>query len=381
MRISELLAAQRLEQSRSLRTPLSQDDSQPQDAPMPATPATQTARTPPLTHLRAPGTSFPPQTGIRSAEIYTALVRNARALVKGLAQPAVKYPDLEDLCEALEWTMEGLETQPARLLEYVERSTPDDYLPGHSANVTILSIALAQKMGLSKDQTRIVGMGAFLHDAGLVAYQSVYQQSTQLSEADKQAMRQYPVKSVELLKGFLDALQPEHQATITRIILQAKERISGDGYPNHLRGEQICQEAQIVGLCDTYESITHPRAYRGRRLPHETLRKLIELSGEAFDGALIKKLWETLSLFPPGSFVRLNTGEIGRVADINRNLPTRPVVRILLNAAGSRVKEERTVDLSKASGLVVEKAVDECSLKMADRRLLLELRAQKWWFW
>ena len=181
------------------------------------------------------------------------------------------------------------------------------------------------------------------------------------------------------MKGFLHFLNPESRTAIEKIILQNHERISGQGYPNKLKGPEISQEAQMVGLCHTYESLSHPRPYRPRRLSHETLRYLIELSGETFDSGLLKKLWETLSLFPPGSFVKLNNGTVAKVLEIRQDQPLKPMVRAMVTAQGQRVREENVIDLSRESKIAIEGAVDECALKVADPALHLELKAQKWW--
>jgi len=383
MRISDIVTTKRTERIKSQKPDSLRESpsAERREFAVSAFLPTAYALKPAIAQTKLSETRRMPHARIRPTEIYSNLTRIARSFLEGISQEPVKYPDLEEICEAIEWIMEGLEFQPSRLLEFVERSTPEDYLPGHTANVTVLSTALAQQMGWPKERQRILALGALLHDAGMVAHRSIYSKPAELNCEEKEAIMSSPQKGAEALNDFFEAIAPKPREVVRGIVLQSKERISGNGFPNKLPAEQILVESQIVGLCSTYEALTHPRPFRGRKLPHDTLRQMIELSGESFDGGLIKTLWETLTLFPPGSFVKLNTGETAKVIDLNKTLPTRPIVKVVISANEEKVKEEKIIDLSKTPSVLIEGAVDECSLKLTDKRLLLELRAQKWWFW
>jgi hypothetical protein len=224
-----------------------------------------------------------------------------------------------------------------------------------------------------------VGLGALLHDARFAPHRDLYNQEGPEGRRGEKLLRIAPEEGTDLLKTFLADLAPDAAELVRRIVLESGERLSGTG-PLGLREDAISQEAQVVGLCDHYKSLCHSSPHRPRTLSHDALRELVEMSGVEFHGELIKKLWETLTLFPPGSFVSLNTGEIARVVDINRESPSRPVVKVVLSPDRQKETEEKIIDLSKTSEVSVEKAVDECALKTTDRRLLLELRAQRWWF-
>jgi HD-GYP domain-containing protein (c-di-GMP phosphodiesterase class II) len=316
----------------------------------------------------------------KAANVYGNLVRSSREILAGLSKELIQMPDLEEICEAIDRVIGAAEQEACAILELAARSTPDDYLPGHIANVTVLCIALSRELKCPKETQRALGVGALLHDAGIAFQRLPCPDSEIFSPEEKGIMRKLPDECIRILKDFLESLAPPSRAVVENVILQSQERISGEGYPNNLKGSQISQEAQVVGLCDTYEALSHPRPYRQRKLPHDTLRYLIELAGETFDAILIKKLWETLGLFPPGSFVKLNTNEIAKIVGTNKTFPTRPVVRLIASASGEKIAGEKLIDLSQAPGIAIERAVDECSLNLADRRLVLELRTQKWWF-
>ena len=82
----------------------------------------------------------------KPGEIYGMTVREARALSAGLTAHPVRPVDADALSESVEAVMTSLEESPSKLLVFVERSTADDYVPGHLANVCILCLATAKKM-------------------------------------------------------------------------------------------------------------------------------------------------------------------------------------------------------------------------------------------
>ncbi len=70
----------------------------------------------------------------------------------------------------------------------------------------------------------------------------------------------------------------------------------------------------------------------------------------------------SVSPYPPGSFVLLNSGAIGRVISVTKNLPLRPVVEIFFDASGKPPEEPMRIDLAKAPVVNIDKALDEDDL-------------------
>jgi HD-GYP domain len=120
--------------------------------------------------------------------------------------------------------------------------------------------------------------------------------------------------------------------------------VEGQGYPNKLKGRQIGEFAQIIGVVDIFDALVSPRGYRRRFFPHEAVRELMVAERTAFPREIVKALVEQLSAYPLGTSVRLTTGEVGSVMCINTRYPLRPVVWIEGDAACGQ--EGRQLDLS-----------------------------------
>ncbi len=78
------------------------------------------------------------------------------------------------------------------------------------------------------------------------------------------------------------------------IVLQHHERIDGSGYPYGLKGDEICIEAKIIAVADTYDAMTSDRPYRKALLPKEALEEISRLSGKAYDQDVVKALVKAL---------------------------------------------------------------------------------------
>ena len=264
------------------------------------------------------------------------------------------------------------------LLSLSNRSHPEHFLFGHVPNITVLAIRLGMAVGLEDEDAVTLGLAAFLSEMGLAPHLELASKVTKLTDDEYRLLRAHVEIGVKMLDLFP---LPENQlkATLRQVIGQCHERVSGKGYPGGLKKEAIHLFARIIGLVDTYEAMTHPRPWRPRTLPHAVLRKMVEENQDEFDPLMVRSFVECLSFYPPGTFVRLNTGEGGRVIAPVPDFPLRPRVWIFLNERGERLKEPRTISLAANPDFFIDDAIDENAVQSPDRRLILELRAQGWW--
>ncbi|MBK8871023.1 MAG: hypothetical protein IPN19_08225 [Elusimicrobia bacterium] len=265
-----------------------------------------------------------------------------------------------------------------RLLALTLRSTPDHFLFSHVANMTVLSMRLGLAVGLEEDDLITLGLSAFLNEMGLAPLLELVSKPTTLTDDEVKRIRQHVEAGVKMLDLFAIP-ENSRKATLRQIIGQCHERVSGTGYPKGLKKEAIHPFAKLIGIVDSYEALTHPRPWRSKTLPADVLKRFVEENPEEFDPLLIRALVDSLSLYPPGSFVKLNTGETAQVAVTIPGLPLRPQVRVIMDKTGQRVLPPRTVSLAAQPTLFVTEPIDETTLSTPSSRLRLELRAQTLW--
>ncbi len=191
-------------------------------------------------------------------------------------------------------------------------------------NVGVLSTKLGSGLGYHGGDLHRLALAGLVHDIGIFAIsQNVLTKTGRLTPDERALVEQHPRLGYESIRQL-----GESYGWLAEVVLQAHERGMGQGYPNKLKGRQISELAQIIGVVDIFDALISPRPYRSRLLPHEAVRELLVNERTAFPREIMKALVEQLSVFPLGTKVRLTSGEEGMVIRINPKYPSRPVVKI-----------------------------------------------------
>ena len=125
------------------------------------------------------------------------------------------------------------------------------------------------------------------------------------------------------------------------------ERFDGSGYIHGRKGDQISEFGLIGGIVDYYDAVTSDRSYHNGMSPHSALKIMYELRNKAFHGGLIEEFIRCMGIYPIGSVVEMNTGEVGVVVTMNRVRRLRPRVVMVLQANNTPYPRPETVDLAQ----------------------------------
>ncbi len=214
----------------------------------------------------------------------------------------------------------------------------DEYTYHHSVNVSILTIALGQRLGLSKKILTELGVVALFHDIGKVDIPSeVLNKSTNFTEDEWTIMKRHPVwgvKAILKLRG-LDS------AAIRSAIVAFEHHMNYDlsGYPRVGKNyPELDFYSRIVSLVDQYDAMTSSRVYSRIPLsPDKALSIMMERAGTQLDPLLFKFFINMVGVFPIGTLVMLDSREMGLVYESNIVFADRPRVLIIINKKGDRV--------------------------------------------
>ncbi|PKM82632.1 MAG: HD-GYP domain-containing protein [Firmicutes bacterium HGW-Firmicutes-14] len=217
----------------------------------------------------------------------------------------------------------------------------DDYTFAHSVNVCILSISTGVVMGYSKNRLRELGIGALLHDVGKMNIpDEILQKRGPLTEKEFEEIKRHTLLGFEMLSQYADITW-----NAARISLQHHECFNGSGYPWGINDKDIHEYSKIVAVSDVYDALTADRVYKNAILPYEAMEIIIASSGYQFDPEIVKLFVEHCEIYPVGSIVELNSGETGVVIDVNRGLPTRPMVQVIADIEGNELDNGPEIDL------------------------------------
>ncbi len=310
----------------------------------------------------------------RAREVYSTLLEQSGALIKAVDQPYTeKYEAVVSVCRLVSDT---LRTNGV-LLNYTTFSTADDYLRAHTANTTILALAMGLEAGLEEPELSLLGFCSMAHDIGMTEYSSLYNSPERLGEKEFAEMSLHAEAGVAKLERIVD-LDYRIKERARHIVLQTHERDDGSGYPDRLSDEEIDPLAQLISIADVYEALTHPRAWREAMNPADAVRDLVEKEGRGFNAMAVKALISAISIYPPGSIVALSSGEIARVIKATRGFLTKPLVEILLDQDFSRLRPYK-LDLFEHPLVSIERPVPFKELEARNPKFAAGVEMSRWW--
>ena len=140
---------------------------------------------------------------------------------------------------------------------------------------------------------------------------------------------------------------PGVNADVIAMIEGHHERHDGSGYPKGLAGADIPVFGRIAGLIDSFDAMTTKRPYAPAKSSYDAIRELNALAGTTFQRELVEQFVQALGMFPTGSLVELNTGEVAIVIEQNRVRRLRPKLMLLLNVDKVPVATHDTIDLRR----------------------------------
>jgi len=230
--------------------------------------------------------------------------------------------------------------QPQSPLTFVAMSRPSqaaERLACQSLDAAAIAAAVGRRLGLSAEDMTALTMSALLHSAGIAQLPEAMQDESRVTEhSDQLEFQHYPLLGVERLRecgGFpLDVLQ---------IVRQHRERLDGIGFPEHTAAPEIHSLALVVGAIREFQvSATRAEA----ALPAVALARLYRELRGAYGPVAVDNVVAALTVYPPGSFLALSDGSIGRVMQVNDAARLRPTVCLFDDALTPA--EAQIVDLS-----------------------------------
>jgi HD-GYP domain-containing protein (c-di-GMP phosphodiesterase class II) len=213
--------------------------------------------------------------------------------------------------------------------------TKDDYLYSHSLAVSVWAIAFGRHLGLDRESMRSLGMGAMVLDIGKMQIPTqLLQKSGKPTTAEWASLQDH----VRLGAATLEA-DPKADAFMKSMVLTHHERLDGSGYPNALSGDAIPLAGRIAAIIDSYDAMISDRHYAKGRSTYEAVRELKRLGKTSFQPELVELFIQAVGVFPAGTLVELNTGEVGVVIAQNRFRRLRPEVMLILDGQ-KKIREE-----------------------------------------
>jgi HD-GYP domain-containing protein (c-di-GMP phosphodiesterase class II) len=225
----------------------------------------------------------------------------------------------------------------------------DEYTHNHSVNVSLLSIALANRAGYPKVELADLGLAALFHDLGKSTIPiEVLNKPGEFTDDDWVAMRKHPtegVLSLTKLRGITNL--PGRMAAAS---FEHHMNLDFSGYPKLTVPWTVSLTGRILTIADCYDAMTSSRVYRREAMsPSKVLNMMFSKSGKAFDAVLLKLFVNCVGIIPIGSLVMLETNELAVVLKpaIDKANAERPFVKVITDPQGNPVDQGREIDLTE----------------------------------
>lgn len=214
-----------------------------------------------------------------------------------------------------------------------------------SVNNMIYCLKIGVRMGYTPFRLTELCMSALHHDVGMFLIpEEIIGKEGHLTESEWDIIKKHTATGRDLLKSF-DPTYPN----LGRAIYEHHERESGQGYLHGIKGDEISEYAKIIGICDSYEAMTHNRPHRKAVEQYISVLELAKSKDLFFAPHIMKIFLDEITLYPIGSYVRLNNKAIGVVVQTNKNNPFKPTVRLMVDGQGNRMVEEKLYNLTETA--------------------------------
>jgi HD-GYP domain-containing protein (c-di-GMP phosphodiesterase class II) len=292
-------------------------------------------------------TAYPQQadveTEFRHAETaYEGTAKNVEELLRPLAQGQTVL-DGKEIKESVSRLTDSVVRNPDALLLVTRLKEKSAAMHARALQVSIYMIVFGRFLQLPREDLEMLGLVGLLQDVGKTQLPaSIMEKQGALTPEQADIAKKHVELSFEILKETPGL--PERLPELARL---HHERQDGTGYPRALKGEEIGLFGSIAAIADTFDALTSVRPYAEPLSPSAALGYLYRERGTGYHAELVEQFIQCIGVFPVGSVVELNSGEIGIVLTQNLVRRLRPRVMIVLDASGSPMRPHKILDLDK----------------------------------
>ena len=287
----------------------------------------------------------------KAKQIYTDLHGALKQVMADLKED--KGLDLAPVKQVVAAMTESIIRNPAAMMWVISLRKINDNNYSRPLGNSVWCTTFGRHLELDQESIESLALGGLLLDIGKVRLaDELLQKNGVLSASEKHQMEMHVYLGVKLLEESMKSSPGEGlPVDVVNMVATHHERADGSGYPQGLLNNKIPLFGRIAGIVDSYDAMTNQSMHvNGEPMtPHEAITELYELRNNKYQPELIEEFIKAVGLYPTGSLVELNTGEVGAVVAVNGPGRLRPSMVLLLDKSKEVLSRFASLDLSNAS--------------------------------
>jgi HD-GYP domain-containing protein (c-di-GMP phosphodiesterase class II) len=257
--------------------------------------------------------------------------------------------DAKTAREAVSKMSESIMRNPDALMLFSALKERGGYVLDRAMNCSIYMITFTRFLGMEQEHIEHAGVVGLLQDVGMLQLpDAVLKKPGPLSPDEISLVRTHVAHGSETI------LASGISAAVADIAAQHHEREDGSGYPQGLHGADMQVIGACAGVVDTFGAMTTKRPYADAISPSNVLGIMHKWKDKTFNAWLVEEFIRCIGVFPVGSAVELNSGEVGIVISQNTVRRLQPRVLVVRDADGNPVRPHKLLDLSRSPKMTAE---------------------------
>lgn len=258
-----------------------------------------------------------------------------------------KHADINTVKKSIKPLIDGVFRNKEAVAALTRMRKSSEYRYNHGIAMAVWSAILGRHIGLHRDELEKLAVGCAMCDVGMAELpEDLIKQTDELTKEQRERINQHTITGSKMISDNGDA-----DIEILAIVENHHERYDGSGYPRRIEGAMIPLLARIAGLVDTYDAMINEHPHAQARSSYEAVQELLDSKGIHFQEALVEQFVQAIGLFPNGSLVELNTGEVAIVVRQNDMRRLKPEIILVLDSEKDRRSPLELLDLN-TTGLV-----------------------------
>lgn len=272
----------------------------------------------------------------RATRVFERVIRDIRQ-GKGLELEAVENV-VQDLVESIIRNPDALQ-----LVSRLRESDESAYT--HALQVAVLLVTFGRELGFSRMELEHLGQVGMLLDIGKLRIpRAILGKRGNLTPEEFEEVKRHVEYGLEMIGG-ADLAHPD----VIVGVGQHHERTNGSGYPGGLKDQDVGIFGRMAGIVDSFCALTATRPYADPLPPYDAMQLLQSWSDTYFNSGLVELFIQAIGIFPIGSLVELQTGEVAVVIGQHKAHRLKPKLLVIADPDKTPLQTPVILDLLSAS--------------------------------